>query len=436
MQFSVETTEGLERSVSFTVPADQVDSEVKNRLKHLSKTQRMHGFRPGKVPVSVIQKRYGKDVRREVAGEIMQRSFYDAIMGEKITPAGMPQFEEAVNESGKDLEFKAKFEVYPEIAIAGLDEIKVERPVVEIGDADLEEMMETLRKQHATWEETEEAAAEDNQVVIDFVGTVDGEVFEGGKADDFALELGKGRMIPGFEDGIVGKKAGEATTVDVTFPEDYHAENLKGKAASFEITIKKVEAQKLPEIDEAFASLFGVADGGIEALQTEVRKNMQRELDQALKAKLKDQVFKGLLEANTLDVPKSAIAQEVDVLRRQAMQRFGNNVDPKNLPELPAELFEAQAIDRVKIGLLVGEVIKTNALEVEDDRLTKLIENVASAYEDPSEVVEYYKTNDQLMQQMRSVCLEEQALDLILEKAQVEDKPATFKEVMNPQEAA
>ena len=298
----------------------------------------------------------------EVIYHVMQRSFYDAIIGEKITPAGMPQFEEAVNESGKDLEFKAKFEIYPEIAIAGLDEIKVERPVVDIGDADLEDMMETLRKQHATWEETEEAAAEDNQVVIDFLGKVDGEEFEGGKAEDFSLELGKGRMIPGFEDGILGKKAGDSGTVEVTFPEDYHAENLKGKAATFEITVKKVEVQKLPEIDEEFASLFGVSEGGIDALQTEVRKNMQRELDQALKAKLKEQVFKGLLEANELDVPKSAVAQEVDVLRRQAMQRFGNNVDPKNLPELPAELFEAQAIDRVKIGLLASRLdSSTNA---------------------------------------------------------------------------
>ena len=434
MQVSVETTQGLERRITITVPSENVETEVKKRLQQLSKTQRIDGFRAGKVPVSVINKRFGPAVRQEVAGEVMQRNYIEAIVAEKINPAGAPSFAPKSLEAGKDLEFSATFEVYPEVEVQGLDKITVEKPAVTVTDEDLANMLETLRKQHAAWADVDTAAGENDRVTVDFVGTIDGEVFEGGKAEDFPLELGQGRMIPGFEDNIVGKKAGEEVVADVTFPDDYHAENLKGKAAQFTITVKKVEAQELPELSEEFATKFGVTEGGVDALKEEVKKNMTRELDQAVKASVKDQAIKGLLANNEIEVPKALVDQEVDALRQQAAQRFGG--DAQNMPELPAELFHEQAVTRVKTGLLLGEVIKANDIKVDDAKVEALIATVASAYEDPTEVVEYYKGNDQLMQQMRNVAMEEQAVEAILAKAVVTDVEKAFDDIMNPQQGA
>ena len=382
MQVSVETTQGLERRLTITVPAESIDSQVKSRLQQLAKTQRINGFRPGRVPVSVIKKRYGQAVRQEIAGEAMQRNFYEAIVQEKITPAGMPNFEMKTDVDGQDLEFVAAFEVYPEVEVKDVEKIEVEKPVVEITDADLETMMETLRKQHATWKEVKRKCKKDDRVTVDFVGTIDGEEFEGGKAENFELEMGKDRMIPGFEKPIVGAKTGEEVVADVTFPEDYHAEALKGKEAQFKITVNKVEGLSLPKVDEEFAKLFGVEDGDVEALNTEVRKNMQRELEQTLKANVKEQVIEGLLANNELELPKALVDQEINALREQAKQRFsqqqGGNVD--NLPELPADLFQENARKRVSIGLLLGEVIKTEELKVDSAKVDALIETAASAY--------------------------------------------------------
>ena len=435
MQVSVETTQGLERRLTITVPAESIDSQVKSRLQQLAKTQRINGFRPGKVPVSVIKKRYGQAVRQEIAGEAMQRNFYEAIVQEKIQPAGMPNFELTKDEDGQDLEFVASFEVYPEVEVKGINDIEIEKPVVEITDVDLETMMETLRKQHATWKEVKRKCKKDDRVTVDFVGTIDGEEFEGGKAENFELEMGKDRMIPGFEKPIVGAKAGDEVVADVTFPEDYHAEALKGKEAQFKITVNKVEGLSLPKVDEEFAKLFGVEDGDVEALNTEVRKNMQRELEQTLKANVKEQVIEGLLANNELELPKALVDQEINALREQAKQRFsqqqGGNVD--NLPELPADLFQENARKRVSIGLLLGEVIKTEELKVDSAKVDALIETAASAYEDPQEVIEYYKTNDELMQQMQNVALEEQAVEVLLSKANVKEVTKAFDEIMNKQ---
>jgi trigger factor len=432
MQVSVETIQGLERRLTITVPAEKVDTEIKNRLSHIAKTQRIDGFRPGKVPVSVIRKRYGKAVRNEVAAEMMQRNYVDALVGEKINPAGSPQIEQKMNEAGKDLEFVATLEVYPEVVLADLSALAIEMPMVDVQDADLDNMLDTLRKQHATWKSVKRKCKITDKVTMNFVGTVDGKEFDGGKAEDFELELGQDRMIPGFEKGIIGAKAGEEVSVEVTFPEDYHAEDLKGKPAVFAVSLTIVEQQELPEVDDEFATLFGVEEGGVEALKAEVRKNMDRELGQAVKGKVKEQVIKGVLAMHEMDLPRSMINQEIEGLRKQAMQRFGSQASPENMPELPAELFEEQAKDRVKIGLLLGEVIKSNKLQVEDDRVTTLIENMASAYENPAEVVQYYQSNDELLQQMRNVALEEQAIDFLVKNAAVTEAPAKFDEIMNP----
>ena len=433
MQVSVETTQGLERKLTITVPAETVDVEVKNRLRQIAKTQKINGFRPGKVPPSVIQKRYGKAVREEIAGEVMQRNFVEAIIAEKINPAGRPAFTEKSNVDGQDLEFEAVFEIYPEVELKDLDKIKVERPAVEVTEKDVDEMFVTLQKQHQTWKENKRKTKKGDKLTIDFLGRVDGEEFEGGKAEGFELELGSGRMIPGFEKEITGMKSGEEKTITVTFPEDYHAEDLKGKEAEFDIKVNKTEGPILPDVDDEFAKLFGIEDGGVEALRAEVQKNMTRELSQAVKAKVKEQTLNGLVEANEVELPQSLINQEIDVLRQQALQRFGGQVDPKNLPELPADMFKEQAERRVKVGLLLGEVIKQNELKVDEAKVNELIETAASAYEDPKEVIEYYKNNKEMYQQMQNVALEEQAVDVLVEGAKVSDKKANFKDIMNPE---
>ena len=435
MQVSIETTQGLERRVTVAVPAASVDDAVKARLQQLAKTQRINGFRPGKVPVKVLQKRFGASVRQEVAGDLMQRHFYEAIIQEKITPAGMPAFDLTKDVAGEDLEFTAVFEVYPELELKDLDKLEVETPVVEIKDKDLKEMMVTLQKQHADWKEGKRKAKKDDRVTIDFVGSIDGEEFEGGKAEDFPLELGKDRMIPGFETNIVGLKPGEECVAEVTFPEDYHAEALKGKAATFAITVKKVEGLNLPKVDEEFAKLFGVEEGGVEALEAEEKKNMQRELDQTVKAKVKENVIEALIASQEVEVPAALIDQEVNALRDQAKQRFAQQgqADPSTLPELPAELFTDNAKRRVSIGLILGEVIKANELKADEDKVNALIETTASAYEDPTEVIEYYKSNQELMSQMQNVALEEQAIDWVLAQAKVKEVKTKFDEIMNKQ---
>jgi len=428
MQVSVETTQGLERRLTISVPAEQIEKAVTDSLKNEAKRARIPGFRPGKVPVSVINKRYGKAIRQDITGEVMQRNFIEAIIAEKLNPAGAPTFV-AGDTDTESFKFVATFEIYPEVELKGLEAINVEQPTSEVTDADVDTMIETLRKQHATFEAVERESVVGDKAKINFVGSIDGEEFEGGKAEDFELELGSGRMIPGFESGVEGHKAGEEFDIEVTFPEDYHAENLKGKVANFVITLNEVLAANLPEVNDEFAKLFGVTDGGLEALKAEIRKNMGRELEQALKANVKEQVLNGLLEQNEIELPKPLIDGEVEVLRKQAMQRFGDQA--ANMPELPADLFTEQAERRVKVGLLLGEVIKTNELKAEDDRVQSLIASMASAYEDPSEVVAYYNGNEEMMQNMRNVALEEQAVEALLKTAKLTEKAVNFEEFMN-----
>ncbi|WP_343554865.1 trigger factor, partial [Pantoea sp.] len=386
------------------------------------------------VPAHIISQRYGASVRQDVLGELMTRNFVDAIIKEKINPAGAPNYVPGEYKEGEDFTYAVEFEVYPEVELKGLDAIEVEKPVVEVTDADVDTMLETLQKQQATWKETDAAATAEDRATIDFSGSVDGEEFEGGKASDFVLAMGQGRMIPGFEEGVVGHKAGETFTIDVKFPDDYHAETLKGKDAKFEIVLKKVETRELPELTEEFIKRFGVEDGSVAGLRAEVRKNMDRELKGAIRNRVKSQAIDGLVAANDIDVPVALIDSEIDVLRRQAAQRFGGN--EKQALELPRELFEEQAKRRVVVGLLLGEVIRINELKADEDRVKALIEEMASAYEDPQEVIEFYSKNNELMNNMRNVALEEQAVEAVLAKAKVTDKATNFQELMNQTSAA
>ncbi|MEZ3499740.1 trigger factor [Pantoea sp. KPR_PJ] len=434
MTVSVETTQGLGRRITITVAADSIESAVKKELVEVAKKVRIDGFRKGKVPANIIAQRYGASVRQDVLGELMTRNFVDAIIKEKINPAGAPNYVPGEYKEGEDFTYAVEFEVYPEVELQGLDSIEVEKPLVEVTEADVDTMLDTLRKQQANWKESDAAATAEDRATIDFTGSVDGEEFEGGKASDFVLAMGQGRMIPGFEEGIVGHKAGDTFTIDVKFPEDYHAENLKGKDAKFEIVLKKVETRELPELTEEFIKRFGVEDGSVEGLRAEVRKNMDRELKGAIRNRVKTQAIDGLVNANAIDVPAALIDSEIDVLRRQAAQRFGGN--EKQALELPRELFEEQAKRRVIVGLLLGEVIRTHELKADEARVNALIEEMASAYEDPQEVIEFYSKNNELMNNMRNVALEEQAVEAVLEKAKVTEKATSFQELMNQTTAA
>lgn len=430
MQVSVETTQGLERRLTIRVPGTKVDTEVESRLKRLAKTQRFDGFRPGKVPVSIVRKRYGLAVREEVAFDVAQRSFVEAVVAQKLNPAGTPTLQLVANNEGQDLEFVATVEVYPEFEVQGIDGLAVEKPVAEVADADVDAMLETLRQQQAKWQVTDRAIANGDRAVIDFQGSVDGTPFDGGKAENFTVAIGAGRMIPGFEEALIGHVAGDSFTAPVAFPEDYHAEHLKGKGADFAITVQKVEERVLPEIDAEFVKAYGVAEGTLEALKAEVTKNMQRELRGALKNQSKEKVIDALLAANAVDVPKSLVDQEVDNLRQQAVERFGGGRGGK-LPELPREVFADQAERRVRIGLVLGQFIRQSDLKVDDARIDAILADIAGAYEDPQEVISYYRSQDNLMQSVRNLALEDQAIEAVLAKATVTEVKKAFSDVVN-----
>ncbi|MBG6026493.1 trigger factor [Proteus mirabilis] len=429
MQVSVETTQGLGRRVTITVPAADIQTAVDSELKKAAKTVRIDGFRKGHVPMSMVKQRYGMSVLNDVLGDLMQRNFINAIIENKVNPVGAPDYKPEQYKEGEDFVYSVEFEVFPEIELKDLESIEVVKPVVTVKDEDVDKMLETLRKQQAEWKDKDGEVAAEDRVTVDFNGSIDGEEFEGGKAEDFVLAMGQGRMIPGFEEGVIGHKAGEEFTIDVTFPEDYHAENLKGKKAQFAINLKKVEERELPELTEEFIKRFGIADGSVDGLRAEVRKNMERELKNAIRTRVKSQVIDGLVKANEVDVPAAAVDSEIEVLQRQAAQRFGG--DEKQALQLPRELFEEQAKRRVIVGLLLGEVINSNELKAEDDRVNALIDEMASAYEDPSEVVEFYNKNEQLMNNIRNLALEEQAVEKILANAKVTEKETNFTELMN-----
>src|SRR5690606_31007592 len=338
MQVSIETTSGLERRMTIGVPAEQVENEVTARLQKAARTVRLDGFRPGKVPFKVVRQRYGAGVRQEVIGEVVSKSFQDAVQKENVRPAGQPSIESLTDKPGEDLQFVASFEVYPEVEVREFSILSVVKPVAEVTGADVEKMIEVLRTQNASWSDVDRAAAEGDQVTLDYVGRKDGEEFPGGKASGSTLVLGSGQMIPGFEDGIVGMKAGESKTLALTFPADYHAEELKGAAVEFDIAVHAVKEKQLPALDDAFFARFGVKEGGQEKFVAEVRANMERELRNAIKNKLKTRLMNQLLENHSVELPKSLVKEEIGALRRQMLAQFGGgqNFDESLLPD---ELF-------------------------------------------------------------------------------------------------
>jgi len=431
MQVSLETTSGLERRLTVGVPAEQVENEVENRLKQAARNVSIKGFRKGKVPMSVVKQRFGAGIRQEVVGDVISRSFYAAVQKENVKPAGQPSIQPKQLAAGKDLEYIATFEVYPSVALSDLSSFELTSFKAEVTEADVDNMIEVLRKHQATWSVVERAAAEGDQVNINFVGTKDGVEFAGGKADNHSLVLGSKSMIPGFEEGVVGMKAGEQKVISVTFPEDYQAEELKGAAAQFTITANSVSEAQLPELKKEFFQKFGVEKGGEKQFRKEVKANMDRELANALKAKIKVQVMDALIASHTTEVPKALVANEIQVLRNQMLQRFGGqqqNFDVKTL--LPDTMFQDEASRRVTLGLIVGEIVKSAKLKPDAKRVKTMIEEIASTYQEPKEVVEYYSGNQELMAGVESAVLEDQVVDHILSQAKVSEVETNYDEII------
>lgn len=430
MQVSLETTRGLERRMKVQVPAERVEREVEEQLKSLTKKAKVDGFRPGKVPLKVLRERFGDQVRSDVVRDLLQSTFSEALAQEKLNPAGGPRIDSINTAPGKDLEFIAVFEVYPEVKLTGMSGIKVERPVADVTADDVDAMLDNLRRQHASWEKVSRAAADGDRVQIDFEGFLDGTPFPGGKGEKVQVVLGEKRMLPDFEKGLVGIKADESREFDVNFPTDYHAPEMAGKKARFKVSAHVVEGQVLPEMDEAFCKSFGIQEGGVAKLREEVTDNMRRELEDTVRRKLKDQALEGLLKANKLDLPKALVDEEVERLRHDALVRIGVR-DAKKASELPRELFEEQAVKRVSLGLLVGEIITQQRLTVDVKRVDERLERMASEYSKPAEAVRSFRSNNDIMRQVETVVLEEQAVDWLLGQAKVTDAPTTFKALMN-----
>ncbi len=429
MQVSVETTGNIERKLSIVVPLERIDGEVDKRLKSMRGRVKIDGFRPGKVPMSVVSQQYGDSVYQEVVGEIFQSTFYEAAEQEKLKVAGMPQIEATTLEPGKDLEFTATFDIYPQFEIADISKMKVTQPVVKLAASDIDEMIETLRKQQQDWKEVKRAAKKGDLLVVDFDGKLDGKEFEGGSAQDFSVELGAGRMLKDFESALKGMKAGDKKEAEVTFPEDYPAENLKGKTAQFTLNVKTVSSPSLPTVDKDFIIKFGVADGTSKSFKAEIKANMQREVDQRIKSRAKQSVMEGLHDLHEIDLPTSLVNDEIKQVRSEMEQ----NSQGADMSSLPDDMFRDQAARRVKLGLIVGEIITKNKLKKDQSRIDEMLNSLAASYEDPESLIEYYRSNQQTMQTIEAAVMEEMIVDWVLEKAKVKDETLKFTELMNTQ---
>ena len=440
MQVTSEAVSGIARRLNVSVPTSRVNEQFEARLKRTAKTAKINGFRPGKVPLNVVRREYGAGIYQEVVNDVIRDTVFEAIQQEKINAVGMPNIDKVENKDDA-LVYEATVEVYPEVEVSAFDALEVERKSSEVNDKDVDQMIENLQKQRAAWAETKGMAKKDMQVTFDFEGTVDGEKFEGGTAEDFKLVLGSGRMIPGFEDGIVGMKKGEEKVIDVTFPEDYQAENLAGKAAQFKITVKLVEKQKLPEIDAEFLKIFGLTEEeGVEKLKADVRKNMDREVKNGLRNQVKSATFDALVAANEVEVPESMLAQEIDRQRQQMIQQFTQQFGAQGAQAfdssmLPDDLFKEQAEKAVKLGVLVSKVLADSKIEVDPARVEAYINDMASSYEDPTEVIEYFKNDKQQRAQIEAVVLEDQIVDHILAAAKVTNTDVSYEELLKEQQA-
>jgi len=429
MQVSVERGEGLERRMTVGLDPEKIESDVDKRLRELARSGsvRLPGFRPGKVPIKILRQRYGGQFRQEAFAELVKSSFTAALAKEELRPAGPPTIEPDIDQSTKRYAYTAVFEVLPKFELSPLEGKVIKRPAVEITDTDLEAMITRLREQRKTWTPVERPAREGDQLTVSFTGTMDGEPFEGGSGENAKIEVGSGRMIPGFEDGLVGARAGDERRLELQFPEEYHARNLKGKPVVFDVRVGEVAEPVLPELDADFAKAFGVEDGDLERFRSDVRANMGRELKERIDARVKSQAMDLLLEANQIDLPDVLVEQEIRTLKEQTRQRVaGGNF------ELPDDLFQEQARRRVALGLVIAEVVRANEMKVDEERVREVVEDLASTYEQPQEVIDYYYSNKEHLASVESLTLENQVVDWVMENAEVVDEMATFEELTVP----
>jgi len=433
MSQTTQTPDALERRIDLTVPAATIEKEVQTRLNKLARNVKMPGFRAGKVPMKMIAATYGAQVQSEVLNDKVGEAFNSAVNASKLRVAGTPRLEPRNVEGSNDLAFSAVFEVYPDITVGDLSGVEVQRAVCPVADAEVDSTLAIMRKQRATFKDVSRAAADDDMVTVDFAGTLDGTPFDGGSAADFAFTLGQGRMLPEFEAAARGMSAGESRTFPLTFPADYNAQQLAGKTVEFSITMKKVQEPELPVIDAEFAKSLGVADGDIGKMRAEIRANLEREVAARLKARSRDSAMTALLNSTSFEVPKSLIEEDkqrlADMAKRDLASR-GVATDGPDAPPMPMELFAAQAERRVRLGLLVGEVVRKNNLQPRPDQIRKLVEELAQSYEKPQEVVNWYLSDRKRLGELEGSALEDNVTRWVLEHAKVVDVPVAFDELM------
>ncbi len=431
MKVSVETLEGLERKMTVQIPSEKITQAVDAKIKSIAKTVKIDGFRPGKVPISTVKKMYGASIKQEVLGDVIESTYQEALTQEKIRAAGMPKVEAADADEKDGMAYSATFEVYPEIDKIELKKIKVVNQTCSIEDKDLEGMLDKLKAQKQTWKECKRKSKKGDQVICDFIGKLDGKEFSGGTGKDMTVVIGEGKMLKEFENGLKGMKTGEEKIVDVTFPDDYQGKEVAGKTAQFDLSVTKVSGAVTPEIDEAFAKEFGVEDGNVETLKADVKSNMEKELAQKVKANNKNTVMAGLLKENDIQAPTALINDEITALKKQAAQSMGQDAEKMDAKMYPDELFKEEAERRVKLGVLVGEIIRQEKIEVDESKLDSTLLEIAGSYDDPKQVTDYYNTNKQARANLEGMVLEDQVVDFILSQAKVTEKSMSFDDVMN-----
>ncbi|MFO1468986.1 MAG: trigger factor [Steroidobacteraceae bacterium] len=428
MQVSVENTGKLGRRLEVQIPAERVDRAISDRLKQISRTARLNGFRPGKAPLTVIRQQFGAQVQREVIGDLLQSSFSEAVAQQQLQPAGSPRIEPQAIGEGQGIHYVATFEVFPEVSLAPLESLKIQRTVSSVGDTDVEAMIERLRRERPVYSAADRPAVDTDKVTVDFDGSIDGVAFAGGKGENVPIVLGQGRMLPQIEQGLVGTRAGDSKDITVDFPADYRAQELAGKHALFKVQVKSVEAASMPDLDEAFFKSLGVESGGLEKLKSDVAENLKRELSQNLRAREKQAVLEALLAANAVDVPQSLIDSQVQEMQVEAMRRAGI----QDVSQAPApEPFIEPAKRRVTMGLILSEVIKQNHITLDPARVNARLNEMAAGYGDPEALVKAYRQNENALRQVENLALEDQVVDNVLSRAQVHEVQSAFREVMN-----
>ncbi len=432
MQVSVEKTSELSRTMTVCIPEAVVQKKMAERLKSLAREIKIDGFRPGKVPQEVVKKMYGERVRGEIAGDLIKDTYYDALEGQDLKPAGHPHIQ-PVDES-EGFKYTAIFEVYPEISLKGLDQLEIVRPLATVSDSDVDDMIEKLRVQKQTWSVVDRPVQNNDNVTISFSGTSEGENFTDGKVDDFQVVCGQKKMISGFEDNLLGLSAGANKTFTLNFPEDYGNEKLAGKAAEFEVEVVKVEEPVLAEVDEAFIKAYGIEEGSVESFRADVKNNMERELEQALRSKLKGSVMDALYEKIQLTVPNTLVDVEVESLMKPYIETAKRQKMKLEDLKLPRDSFEEQARRRVALGLILGEVIQKESIKLDNDKVRSTIEEMAKSYERPDDVISWYYSDESRLNEVQQMVLENQVVDWLVAQAKVSDEAVNFNDVMDKQQ--